>query len=942
MYFDTPTALKWLFSISANPAMNATATVHYRHAYQASPVLVTQINLNFSLDADCTTVTNVMQVIPNPVFQASTHPMPFVLQGEDITLQSVYLNDVLLPPSAYQLDATTGELHILHFTAPATVKIINTLNPSENTQLMGLYVSNGRFFTQCEPEGFRRITYMLDRPDVMPIWSVRIEADAAQYPVLLSNGNLIEQGVLPNSDGRHFAQWHDPFPKPSYLFALVAGVLACNQTTVTLANGQPALLQIWVEPDQVDKTQHALNALIASIRWDEQRFGLELDLERFMIVAVSDFNMGAMENKGLNIFNAKYVLANDRTATDDDYANIEAIVGHEYFHNWTGNRVTCRDWFQLSLKEGLTVFRDQEFSADMQAQDCLPAAAIAARAVKRIEDVRVLQTHQFAEDAGPMAHPIRPDSYQQINNFYTATVYEKGAEIIRVMHTVLGEAGFQAGMREYIKRHDGQAVTCDDFVAAMVDVNPATLGATTICEALQRWYSQAGTPTVTASWTHDASQRTLSLTLAQTVTTHPQHLPVLIPVKIGLVHETLGEIAVQWREVRADGVGELQTHDVLLLTQTEQTWELYDVPEGAIPSLLRHFSAPVRLQASYTAHEWYVLACQDEDAFNRWSAIQQLILSNIQRMVVQFQQHEPMMVQQQVTDVMRLLLSDTELDEAFRAYCLELPSENLIAEQMAEIDPIAIHAARQWMKMVLATDLAEEWQATYHTMQETLSWAKQQQQIIKHLPADTYSPKQAAQRRLKNICLNYLAELADDDAIRVLIWRQFNKPDNMTDELAAFQALANMDQATLQQAADEFYARWQHEPLVLEKWLAVQSTSCLSGGLARVQGLMQHPSYRMTNPNQVRSLITQFCANNPSEFHDPNGEGYVFWAAQVAALDAINPQVAARLARVLERWQRFVSPLREQMQTQIATLLAQATLSSDTHEILDKALGLTA
>ena len=892
----------------------ATPTVIRRADYAPPAFLIDTVALEFDLVPERTTVRNTMRVRRNPDAVRAPH---LELMGEQLQFVSATIDgtphDAVHPHGhGLTLDNVPDAFELT---------LVSLCNPAENTTLSGLYVSSGNFFTQCEAEGFRRITYFLDRPDVMATYTVTLRADKAAYPVLLSNGNLIEQGDLP--DGRHFARWEDPFRKPSYLFALVAGKLVALEERVQTGSGKEKLLQVWVEPHDLDKTRHAMDSLIHSIRWDEERFGLELDLDRFMIVAVSDFNMGAMENKGLNIFNTKYVLANPETATDTDFANIEAVVGHEYFHNWTGNRVTCRDWFQLSLKEGLTVFRDQEFSADMAGG----ATDEAARATKRIEDVRVLRQMQFAEDAGPMAHPVRPESYVEINNFYTMTVYEKGSEVVRMYQTLFGRDGFRRGMDLYFKRHDGQAVTCDDFRHALADANGRDLA------QFERWYSQAGTPRVTVKTTWDAAQRRYSMTLTQgygegsPAARETQKGPLLIPFAIGLIGNNGADLPLRLEGEAAAPQG---TTRVLEFTETEQTFVFVDLPERPLPSLLRNFSAPVIVEYDYTNDELAFLLAHDSDPFNRWEAGQRLATRELLALAARAATGAQLHLDDVVVAAFSRVLTDESLSPAFRELALMLPSEAYLAEQMSESNPAAVHRARQFLRRRLANELRHEWLAVYE----------------RHQTPGVYeaTPDAAGHRALKNLALSYLAELdSTDDAVR-LANTQYDAANNMTDRSAALAALltasAAGDGALAQPALEDFYRRFENEPLVIDKWFALQATQ--RGSAQRpvidiVRTLMTHSAFNLKNPNRARSLIFSFCAANPAQFHAEDGSGYRFWAEQVIALDAINPQVAARLARSLELWRRFTPALRDGMRSALEAVAAQAK-SRDVREIVEKAL----
>jgi aminopeptidase N len=870
----------------------------YRKDYTPPSYWVRTVEMGFDLDPSATRVATRIRLERN----AASSERSLALYGEELELVRISMNGKMLSRRDYKLQdnvllvpATQDEI---------TLEIETLLRPDKNTSLMGLYVSNGNFFTQCEAEGFRKITYFPDRPDVMATYKVMLRADKNKYPVLLSNGNLIEEGDL--GDGRHYALWEDPFKKPSYLFALVAGQLVCQEEQIKLKSGREALLQVWVEDGNLDKTQHAMDSLINSIRWDEQRFGLELDLDRFMIVAVGDFNMGAMENKGLNIFNTKYVLANPRIATDTDYANIEAVVGHEYFHNWTGNRVTCRDWFQLSLKEGLTVFRDQEFSADMIGTD-------SGRAVKRIDDVRVLRQAQFPEDAGPMAHPVRPDSFVEISNFYTVTIYEKGAEVVRMYQTLLGRDGFRKGMDLYFQRHDGQAVECDDFRSAMSAANGRDL------TQFERWYSQAGTPRVTAKTSYDAAGKTYDITLSQTCPATPgqaKKLSFHIPVAVGLLDSRGKDMTLKLDgEVVAIGTA------VLELTSAQQTFRFTDVYENPVPSLLRNFSAPVVLEYEYSEDELAFLMAHDSDAFNRWEAGQRLATRRLLALTEAVQKSAALHVDTALSDCLRATLNDTQLDPAFRETVLTLPAETVIAEQMEVIDPQAIHMARRFLRHSLAQALRADFLDAFKANQGK----------------GDYSPdaSSSGKRALKNLALSYMVELDDAEA-HGLAQAQYDGADNMTDRMAALAALANSQALGKAAALDRFYREFEQEPLVIDKWFSLQATARTTD-VAAVRSLMQHPAFSIKNPNRARSLIFSFCNGNPSRFHAPDGSGYVFWAEQVIALDAINPQVAARLARSLDRWRKYAPALQEKMQAALKRVAA-SKLSKDTKEVISKSL----
>jgi len=905
----------------SNPTAQTASAVIRREDYTPPAFMIDSVALDFDLVPSRTVVKNTMRLRRNPDATGDASRLELIgeqLESVSATIDGASHADVRVSENGLSIGSLPGDAFEL------TIESI--CNPEQNTTLSGLYVSGGNFFTQCEAEGFRRITYFLDRPDVMATYTVTLRADKAAYPVLLSNGNLIEEGDLP--DGRHFARWEDPFKKPSYLFALVAGKLVVLEERIRSGSGKEKLLQVWVEEQDLDKTRHAMDSLIHSIRWDEQRFGLELDLDRFMIVAVSDFNMGAMENKGLNIFNTKYVLANPETATDTDFSNIEAVVGHEYFHNWTGNRVTCRDWFQLSLKEGLTVFRDQEFSADMAAGDAEGAASAAARATKRIEDVRVLRQMQFAEDAGPMAHPVRPESYVEINNFYTMTVYEKGSEVVRMYQTLFGRDGFRRGMDLYFQRHDGQAVTCDDFRQAMADANHRDLA------QYERWYSQAGTPRVTVRASYDADAKRYTLSLAQgygeasEAARATQKGPLLIPFAIGLIGANGADLPLRLEGEQEPG----GTTRVLEFTEREQSFTFVDVSEAPLPSLLRNFSAPVIVEFDYTNEQLAFLLAHDSDPFNRWEAGQRLATRELLALAGRAANGETLSIDDEVIAAFARVLDDTALTPAFRELALMLPSESYLAEQMAVSDPAAVHAARVFMSRRLASQLREKWLAVYEANQTPGEYRP--------------TPEDGGKRALKNLALAYLSQLDDrSEAVR-LAQKQYDAANNMTDRSAALSALllagatVGADASVADAALGDFYRRFEKEALVVDKWFALQATQ--RGGPDRkvidiVRKLTQHPAFTLKNPNRARSLIFSFCSANPAQFHAVDGSGYAFWVEQVLALDAMNPQVASRLARGLEMWRRFTPQLREKMHAALTEVASKAK-SRDVREVVEKAL----
>ena len=891
-----------------------------RENYTAPAFWIDTVDLTFDLEPAKTRVLNKMRLRRNPDVAAQ----PLRLDGEDLNLARVLVNG---GGTSFKMDGNVLVLENLpEGTESFELEIFTTCNPEKNTQLMGLYVSQGTFFTQCEAEGFRRITYFLDRPDVMASYTVTLRASKAHYPVLLSNGNLIEQGDL--EDGRHFAKWVDPHKKPCYLFALVAGKLVAREQRIRSRSGQEHLLQVFVRPGDLDKTEHAMNSLMASVAWDEARFGLPLDLERFMIVATSDFNMGAMENKGLNIFNTKYVLANPATATDTDFANIESVVGHEYFHNWTGNRITCRDWFQLSLKEGLTVFRDQEFSQDM-------AHEASARAVKRIEDVRVLRTAQFAEDAGPMAHPVRPDQYVEINNFYTVTIYEKGAEVVRMMQTLaatpvsdpFGRDGFARGMKLYFERHDGQAVTCDDFAQAIADANPGSALAQHLPQ-FKRWYSQAGTPRLQARGQYNAAERSYTLTLSQSCPATPDQPvkePFVIPVTLGLLAQDGRPLPLQLAGSQA--VGEQTT---LVLTDTSASWTFVHLDSEPVPSVLRGFSAPVLLDDGLNSEALMTQLAHDSDAFNRWEAGQRLMLqAALDALRSQADAAQASPLSPDLLAALRAVLRHPQLDPAFKELTLTLPSENYIADQLDMVDPQRVHAVREAMRLQLATALQEDWQ-----------WA-----LEAHRNTGAYSPDAASsgRRALSGLAMTMLCIAGRVQGYEVLpgkVYQQFKDAGNMTERFNALTALVVSAHPLAAPALARFHQQFKDEALVIDKWFALQASTPDRGGdvLPKVRQLMAHPDFNLRNPNRARSLIFSYCSANPAAFHRADAAGYVYWSEQVLALDAINPQVAARLARGLDRWSRLAEPYRSAARVAIERVAAKADLSNDVREVVSRAL----
>jgi len=853
--------------------------------YREPSYLVENVELVFDLEPQSTRVLCATTYYANE--KADTGPL--LLDGEDLKLLHIALDGHELSEKDYSIKDDTLILNDL----PERFELVieTEIDPKGNTQLNGLYQSNGTYCTQCEAQGFRRITYFQDRPDVMATYNVTIIADKDTCPVLLSNGNLIEQSE--SEDGQHIAVWQDPFPKPSYLFALVAGDLAQVDDTFTTCTKRKVDLRIFVEHGNEDRVGWAMDSLKAAMKWDEDRFGLEYDLDLYNIVAVSDFNMGAMENKSLNVFNTKYVLARSDTATDADYAGVEGVIAHEYFHNWTGNRVTCRDWFQLSLKEGLTVFRDQEFSSDMRSRPC-----------ERISNVKVLRAAQFPEDAGPLAHPVRPEQYMAIDNFYTATVYNKGAEVIRMMHTLLGEDNFRKGMDLYFQRHDGQAVTCDDFARAMMDASGIDL------TQFKLWYSQAGTPQLKANWSYDHDAKRFDLKLSQHLAPTPgqdeKHV-MHMPVSIGLLS--------------ADG-HELH-HEVLSLTQAEQTFSFENISSEPVVSLNRDFSAPIKLKANYSRSELAFLMANDTDDFARWEAAQTYGTDLLLDMIADYQNGKEFNKDNDFIAALRETLQNKSLDQDFIALCLQLPSEAYLAEQMDVIDVVAIHHARDALRRFIGQDLQGDLLATFRELRSDAS----------------YSPdaKSCAQRSLKNTCLAYLAEL-DDPACLSLITSQYHNANNMTDRMAALSILSNKECDARLECLEDFYTRYKNNALVVDKWLSVQAISCLPDTLQTIKKLLAHEAFSIKNPNKVRSLIGVFAHANQLHYHAEDGSGYHFHAERILELDKINPQIAARMVAPLGKWRRFDKNRQELMKAQLQRIIDCDGLSGDTYEMASKSM----
>ena len=887
--------------------------------YQVPTFLIDRTELHVELGEQQTLVRSRLHMRRNP---QARHLDELRLDGQDMRLLAIRINGQPLSDKDYSVEEEALLIpRLATWTGPGEEFLLEcetAIRPQDNTSLEGLYKSSGMFCTQCEAEGFRKITYYLDRPDVMSRFVTTIVADRARYPVLLSNGNDIERGELP--DGRHWVTWEDPFPKPAYLFALVAGDLKFIEDSFTTRSGRAITLRIFVEEKDLDKCDHAMLSLKNSMRWDEEVYGREYDLDIFMIVAVDDFNMGAMENKGLNIFNTSCVLAHPATTTDLAFQRVESVVAHEYFHNWSGNRVTCRDWFQLSLKEGFTVFRDAEFSADM-----------GSRTVKRVEDVNFLRTHQFAEDAGPMAHPVRPDSYMEISNFYTLTIYEKGAEVVRMIHELLGAEQFRKGSDLYFERHDGQAVTTEEFVRAMEDASGVDL------TQFRRWYSQAGTPEVAIRADYDAARKTYQLEVSQSCPATPGQAvkqPFHIPLRMALLDAAGNELALVLQGESTTVA--TQTERVLDITEPVQRFVFQNIDEPPVPSLLRGFTAPVKLSFDYSRDQLMFLMTRDTDGFNRWSAGQDLGAACLTELLVQHQQRQPLQLDPRLAsafaDLLRAAVEDARgdqpaLDQAMLAHLLVLPSEAYLHELLSEIDVQGVHAVREFAADILANEHAELFASLYQLCQSDQPYKADASGI--------------GRRALKNVCLSYMMRLAEPRWLQQC-HEQFQHGSNMTDVDAALRQLVNSRYPEAEplraQALQQFYAQWKHEPLVVNQWFAIQATDSRPGTLQRVRALMEHEAFDLLNPNKVRAVISAFSNNNSINFHDVGGEGYRFLADQVAALDARNPQIASRLLTPLTRWRRYPADRQALMRAQLERIAALPTLSKDSYEVVTKAL----
>ncbi|XP_022928929.1 puromycin-sensitive aminopeptidase-like isoform X1 [Cucurbita moschata] len=864
------------------------------------------VDLKFLLGEEKTIVNSKITVFP----RVEGSKFPLVLNGDDVKLISIKVNNEDLKEDDYVLDSR----HLTILSPPTgsfTLEIVNEICPQNNTSLEGLYKSSGNFCTQCEAEGFRKITFYQDRPDIMAKYTCRIEADKSLYPVLLSNGNLIEQGDL--EGGKHYALWEDPFKKPSYLFALVAGKLASRDDSFVTRSGRKISLKIWTPAEDVPKTEHAMYSLKAAMKWDEDVFGLEYDLDLFNVVAVPDFNMGAMENKSLNIFNSKLVLASPETASDGDYAAILGVIGHEYFHNWTGNRVTCRDWFQLSLKEGLTVFRDQEFSSDM-----------GSRAVKRIADVSRLRNYQFPQDSGPMAHPVRPHSYIKMDNFYTVTVYEKGAEVVRMYKTLLGSQGFREGMDLYFKRHDGQAVTCEDFYAAMRDANDADFANFLL------WYSQAGTPQVKVTSSYNSDGRTFTLKFRQEVPPTPGQAvkePMFIPVALGLLDSSGNNLGLS--SIYHDGVLQsISDNDqpvystVLRLTKKEEEFVFTNIPERPVPSLLRGYSAPVRMETDLSDDDLFFLLAYDSDEFNRWEAGQVLARKLMLQLVSDHQHNKTLVLNSKFVEGLRSILTDSSLDKEFIAKAITLPGEGEIMDMMEVADPDAVHAVRTFIRKQLANALKAEFLAAVENNRSSAAYV--------------FNHPELARRALKNTALAYLALLEDAETAN-LVLNEYKNASNMTDQFAALVAIAQKPGETRDTILADFYAKWQHDYLVVNKWLALQAMSDIPGNIENVKNLLNHKAFDLRNPNKVYSLIGGFCGSTVN-FHAKDGSGYEFLGEVVMQLDKINPQVASRMVSAFSRWKRYDEHRQNLAKAQLEKILSANGLSENVFEIASKSL----
>ncbi|NVJ62115.1 MAG: aminopeptidase N [Gammaproteobacteria bacterium] len=866
---------------------NASAPItRYRKDYLPSDFLIDNVSMVFQLDRNKTKVISKFDIRRNPAGDQKANQLFF--DGEDLSLKQISFNAELLTNSDYEIN--DEGLLLKRVADTFELETIVEIDPANNSSLEGLYVSNDKFCTQCEAEGFRKITYYLDRPDVLAKFNVRIEADKSSYPLLLSNGNKIAEGNLGNN--QHFVEWEDPFRKPSYLFALVAGDLDLLEDSFTTRSGKEIKLELYVDKGKLDQSEFAMESLKNAMTWDERRYDLEYDLDLYMIVAVGDFNMGAMENKGLNIFNTKYVLANPQTATDQDFENIESVIGHEYFHNWTGNRVTCRDWFQLSLKEGLTVFRDQQFTEDMRS-----------KAVKRIDDVKVIRSYQFAEDAGPMAHPIRPESYMEMNNFYTVTVYNKGAEIIRMMHTLLGESGFQKGMKLYFERHDGSASTCDDFVAAMSDANEFDL------EQFKYWYSQAGTPTVSVTYSYNEAEQAITLEFEQN-NNHPSaKKPYHIPVKVGLIDHSGKTLSFSFKE-------EEQVNETIIhLTDAKQTVILNDVNQACVPSLLRDFSAPVKLIVKSTLDDLSTLYAFDPNTFTRWDAGQSLM----ERAIVEDDSEAFEAVIKGVASI----INDGQIDNAFKARAIQLPDYKTLFELDSGISIEELVSRREKLQDKIAESLETEWLELYETGHKSKD--------------NDLSPDSVARRSFKNTALKYLA-IAVPEKANELVTEQFERAELMTDEIAALSIAVHSELECKDHLVQSFYDKWKHEALVMDKWFMVQATADNDHVPNRIIELRKDPVFNIKNPNKVRSLISAFASLNFVQFHRLDAAGYHLVADAISEIDQFNAQVAANLAKQFSSAPKLDDVRKMHVKQLLENIKQRDSISKDVYEVVSKTL----
>lgn len=874
-------------------------TAHYLADYQSPDYIVETVELIFDIHDTYTDVTSKMRIRANTL---NNEKAALILNGNNLELQSVILDEAVLSQQDFTLEA--DKLIIKQTPLQFYLTVKTRIYPHKNKALSGLYCTNKLYCTQCESHGFSNITYYIDRPDVMAIFTTTIIADQKKYPVLLSNGNLIETGHA--EKGRHWAKWHDPFKKPAYLFALVAGDLACNSAVYTTISGRQVTLNMYTEHENKNKCEHALMSLQRAMRWDETAFGLEYDLDIYMIVAVNDFNMGAMENKGLNIFNSKYILANPAIATDTDYQDIEKVVGHEYFHNWTGNRVTLRDWFQLSLKEGLTVFREQEFFTYHWSP-----------AVKRIQDVQIIRNAQFPQDAGPLAHPVRPDSYIEMNNFYTVTVYQKGAEVIRMLYRLFGASGFRYAMDLYFSRFDGHAVTIDDFIQAFSDANHYDL------TQFKLWYSQAGTPVLEIKWEYDKKQAIWTLTVEQSCPSTPNQekkLPFNLPLVIALLDKNGKEMPLHLLE------GEQapnQDEFTLNITQRKQQFRFGGVKSEPIPSLLRGFSAPVKLKTQHTQENLLFLFVYDTDPVAAWDAGQQVILNEAQCLIDAYSAKKPIQINPVIIDGLTKALERNLHDPAYVALLLQLPDQNMLADQQTTVDVDVIYHVYRELHLQLATHLQDKLLALYKHNSTHMAY---------HV-----NPGFVAKRSLKNTCLRYLGRL-NTPQTQALIREQYYRADNMTDRLAALQAINHVDAALRDELLADFAIAWKHEPLVLDKWFALQAVSELPNAAERVKALLTHAEFLLENPNKLYALLGTFSQHNAYNFHDISGAGYRFFTDEILRIDKFNPQVAARLASAFSSWRRYDENRRKLLKTELERILETSGLSADVYEIVSKCL----